>query len=530
MYITSRSAGHLVTLLFCWLPALVAQANERFDILEYRVEGNTVLPALAIEEAVYPHLGEKRVFNDVEAARSSLEKAYHEAGYLTVSVNVPEQRVMGGMVRLRVLEGQVERLRVVGSRYYSLGEIKAATPALAEESVPHFPDVQKQLAEANRSAERRIIPVLRPGRAPGKVEVELKVEDQHPLHGNIEINNKQSPDTSELRLEAGLHYDNLFQKQHSLNLNYILSPEQTDEVNVVTGFYTAPLARGRSLTAYAVHSESNVTSVSDTTVLGTGNVLGLRYTLPLPTRRASSGFFHSLTLGADFKDFSETRAPLGADQEVSPVTYLPLSAQYTLGQAGEDRTWFGNLNATFNLRGLLDEDLICPNYAAPVDQFTCRRAGARPDFFHLRGDLTYTRDWASWRGRLNLGFQVASQPLISNEQFLAGGNDTVRGYYEGEAAGDYGWRLGGEIRSPSLAQTSLGNLYGLGFVEGASLGLNDAPAGQTDSFRLASAGLGLRLEGGKGVRFGLDVAHALRAGPRTASGDDRAHVRLGYQF
>ncbi len=284
-------------------PARAAAADNRFDILEYRVEGNTVLAAQAIEEAVYPYLGPSLEYAQVEAARAALEKAYHDGGYLTVLVNVPEQRVSDGVVRLQVVEGQVERLRVSGSRYYSLGVIKSATPELAEGAVPYFPDVQKQLVEVNRSADRRVTPLLRPGRTPGKLEVDLKVDDALPLHGSIDLNNKQSPDTTELRLEAGLRYDNMFQALQSLGLNYVVSPQDTDEVNVISGFYAWPLSGGRSISLYAVRSESNVISGADSAVVGKGDVIGLRYALPLRSPSAGSGYFHSLALGADWKDF-----------------------------------------------------------------------------------------------------------------------------------------------------------------------------------------------------------------------------------
>ena len=46
--------------------------SSAFDILEYVIEGNTVLPVQDIERAVYPHLGEKKTIANVEAARESL--------------------------------------------------------------------------------------------------------------------------------------------------------------------------------------------------------------------------------------------------------------------------------------------------------------------------------------------------------------------------------------------------------------------------------------------------------------------------
>lgn len=75
--------------------------------------------------------------------------------------------------------------------------------------------MQDQLAQASRSPDRRVTPLLRPGSRPGTMEVEVAVEDELPLHGNIELNNRESPDTTPTRIEAGIRYTNLFQRQHS---------------------------------------------------------------------------------------------------------------------------------------------------------------------------------------------------------------------------------------------------------------------------------------------------------------------------
>ncbi|MBL8266016.1 MAG: hypothetical protein JNL55_06535, partial [Steroidobacter sp.] len=47
--------------------------QDTFNINEYRVLGNTVLPATEIETAVYPHLGDRKTIGDVEVVRQQLE-------------------------------------------------------------------------------------------------------------------------------------------------------------------------------------------------------------------------------------------------------------------------------------------------------------------------------------------------------------------------------------------------------------------------------------------------------------------------
>ena len=80
-------------------------------INEYRVDGARKLPQRAIEEAVYPFLGPGRTKEDVEQARAALEQAYHDRGFQTVAVQVPEQQVKRGIIHLQVVERMVGRLR-----------------------------------------------------------------------------------------------------------------------------------------------------------------------------------------------------------------------------------------------------------------------------------------------------------------------------------------------------------------------------------------------------------------------------------
>ena len=86
-----------------------------------------------------------------------------------------------------------------------------------------------------------------------------------------------------------------------------------------------------------------------------------------------------------------------------------------------------------------------------MDQFECRRAYARPGFSVIRGDLGYSKRLLGWEGLGQAWISSsARQALVSPEQILAGGMDSVRGYFEGEAAGDAGWRLRGEVKTPTL--------------------------------------------------------------------------------
>ena len=134
---------------------------QRFDIDDFAVQGADTLPQTEIEEAIYPFLGPNKSADDVEKARAALEKAYHDKGYQTVSVSVPQQNAQAKVITLKVTELKVGRLRVKNSRYFDLDKIKDRAASLKEGSVPNFGDVTKDIVALNQWPDRRVTPALR---------------------------------------------------------------------------------------------------------------------------------------------------------------------------------------------------------------------------------------------------------------------------------------------------------------------------------------------------------------------------------
>ena len=501
----------------------------QFDILEYQVEGSTVLSALEIERAVYPHLGYGKSMKDVEAARVSLERVFQESGYLTVSVDIPEQDVDKGIVRLRVNEGKVGRVRVTGSHYYELGKIKEKAADLKPGTVPYFPSVQKQLAGLNRTEDRRVTPALKPSRTPGKVDVELKVEDKVPFHAGIELNDRYGANTKRLRLSGFVKYENLFQRDQSISLNYQTAPEKPSQVEVFSGTYLIPIPKSDNMLAiYGVYSNTNVAAIGTTSVIGKGTIFGLRLIRPL---RGWQGFYHSLTLGLDYKRFDQTINLLGLPAVKQPISYVPFLVQYSATtQDSKGQTQYG-LSGNFAMRGILGNSEA---------EFRNRDASRNADanYFYLRGDISRLQNLPKgWSIFAKLDAQWTRNVLISNEQYSAGGAESVRGYLESESTGDNGMRVSLEGRTPFLGsflsdekKKIFDEFYGLAFLDYASLTVRDAAPDQRDKFELASTGLGVRVKAWKKLNLALDLAYPLKEGPNTKKGDVRTHFNLGYEY
>jgi hemolysin activation/secretion protein len=493
-----------------------AHGGRILDIFEFRVEGAEHLSAMEVEAAVNPFLGPGRPLEDVERARLALEKAYSDKGYQSVSVATPPQTVRDGVVVLRATEGKVGRLRVRGSHWFSLSEIKSEAPSMAEGTVPNFNDIVADIAVLNQLPDRRITPALRAGALPGTIDVDLNVVDRLPLHGSVELNNRSSADTTRQRLSASLHYDNLWQLGHSLHLSMQLAPRRLRDGKVFSGSYLArfPGTPWLSLTVNGIIQDSDINTLGGTAVLGRGRIFGGRATFTLP---GTASFFQTVTGGIDYKHFGKE---LPSDPFAAPIVYWPLSVQYGASLSGESSQTQLSGTLTLNLRGLGSHD----------DAFDARRFKATGSFAALRADLSHTQE-LPWGMQLfgRAQGQYTGDALIPSEQLTAGGAESVRGYLEAQAAGDFGGMVTAEARSPPLARFG-GNLRGLLFLDGARIAIHDHLPEQKRVFILWSAGAGARARLFDRFLASFDLGIPLRSEGTTQRFHPRGHFRIEGEF
>jgi hemolysin activation/secretion protein len=503
--------------------ATAIDPTPRFYIQEYRVEGGgQLLTRDETETAVYPYLGPYRSADDVEQARAALEAAYRAKGYQTVTVQIPAQHARSGIITLNVVKGEIGRLNVLGSRYFSIDQIKREAPSLQEGASPNFTQVTHDLVVLNQLSDRRVTPTLRAGEIPGTVDVDLNVKDTPPLHGSLEINNRYSANTTPLRINGSVSYANLWQLEHSIGFSFQIAPENPHEVKVFSGYYLAriPDVDWLSLILQGTDQDSNVNTLGGIGVAGKGLVFGGRAVISLPQM---TSYYHSLSLGLDYKHFNQNTYIAG-EMSSTPVVYIPLSAAYS-------GTWIGkgyetDLNGSFNL--------AMRELGSGQQEFERNRHGADGSYIYFRGDLSHTRDLpGGFQLFVKAQGQAADKPLVNSEQFSGGGQGTVRGYTESEDLGDNGLFGSAELRTPSLGEVlgkSVDDWRFYLFGEGGFLTINDALPEQAEQYQLASVGMGTRFKFQDHYNGSLDVGLPLDNGPDTNAYEPQLTFRVWAEF
>lgn len=205
---------------------------------------------------------------------------------------------------------------------------------------------------------------------------------------------------------------------------------------------------------------------------------------------------------------------------------------------GDDRFRSGSIEFTL-LRDRLDNPIV-PRDGTRVrltGEHAAELLGSESSFQRYEFNVSIHRDLENgWflHGRLHhgvvfsLGNPDSSVPF--NKRFFPGGENSIRGYGEGEASfrGSDGTFIGSStitVLSAELERQLFGDLLGVVFFDGLLQGKteNDYPGDTT----LGSVGLGLRLNSPVGpVR--LEYGHNLN--PRLGDPDGAFHFSLGFPF
>ncbi len=240
-------------------PVTLTKTNAAtLNVRGYIVEGNTVLRPEQFS-MLTNYTGTNVTFPRLREGLGELQLLYRDLGFATIGVTLPRQKPTNGVIHVKVVEGKLNQITVTGNHYYSSNNVRRALPSLTTNILLNTKWFQPELDQANASSDRQIYPVLSPGPDPGTTDLTLKIKDRLPLHAHFEVNDKSTPGTPLLRIDAAIQYNNLWQLNHQIGLEYNFSPfsMKSDSyapnifdqpmVSSYSGFYRIPLGFAQGL-------------------------------------------------------------------------------------------------------------------------------------------------------------------------------------------------------------------------------------------------------------------------------------------
>lgn len=513
-----------VALAHAQQPAPQADSGPTFEIKRYELSGNTLLSTERIQAIIAPYTGPQRTLADVQRAQAAVEEAYRSLGYGSVQVSLPEQNVTSGVIQFRVLQPKVGKVVIADNKNFNTANVRASLPTIQEGQVPNSRDIARNLQITGEHPIKKTTVLLRSSTNPEVVDVNIKVDDDRPWRVVATLDNTGNSDTGYLRSGIGFQHTNLFNRDHTVSMQYITSPTSPSRVNIFGLGYHAPLySMNSSIDLFAGHSNVNSGVVQGLfNVAGSGTIFGAKWNYYLPK---FGSIDQKLSLGIDYRAFKNEVTVAGVGL-VPDITIRPVSLGYNGIYRDSSSELNFNLNVSANIPG--------GNDGGSFD-FARSRANATENYVIYRAGLAYQTGFAQdWQARVAMTGQYTRDALVSGEQFGLGGPDNLRGFLVREVNNDRGIASQFELYTPELA-SKIGLPGGfrmrvVGFYDYGQVWRNRALPGEVTSRTASDVGLGLRLNYGKNMSLRLDVANILKGTGTRQSGENRISAGMALVF
>jgi hemolysin activation/secretion protein len=457
---------------------------ERFE-----VEGSTVFSPKQLAEVLKPFTNRRLTFAELIQARSLITQLYIDHGYTTSGALIPPQSLTGGVVKIQVVEGELENINVTGLSRLNSNYVRSRIAVATKKpvNVPRLLDALRVLQLdpliKNLSAE------LSAGSGPGLNILDLQVKEADTFNAQITLDNGRSPSVGTFRRRAQITQANLLGLGDGLTVGYT----NTDGSNGLDVSYTLPVnARNGTLNLAYGTTSSNVIEApfNKLDIISDSRYYELTFRQPViqtPSQEFAVGIAGSRRESET--SLLDTPYPLsqGADDQgrtrISAVRFFQEWTKRSSRQVIAARSQFTFGIDAFN--ATINQNAPDSNFFSWRGQGQWVRLLAPDTLFLVRGDV-----------------QLADRALVPTEQFGLGGLGSVRGYRQDSLLTDNGALLTAELRLPILKKSQT-LLQVVPFVD-VGTAWNSRARDTPETNTLAAVGLGLQFSQGSSFTARLD--------------------------
>jgi hemolysin activation/secretion protein len=495
--------------------------NTKFQVDRIEVVGSTVFKAEDFAAITSPFVGKELTFTELLQVKDAITKLYNDKGYTTTGALIPPQTSEAGVIKIQVVEGSLQEIKIVGNRRLSSKYIRdrillgAGKPLNVPRLLSKLQLLRLDPRIQNLSAE------LQTGARPGTNLLQIDVEEADTFKLTATLDNGRSPSVGSFRRGIDLQEANLLGLGDTLSVGYT----NTDGSNTINANYTLPVNAGNGAVSFGFSQGwNNVIEKPFNTldIQSNSRSYELGYRQPLVQKPTQE-----FAVGVSFSR-QESQTELGIDN----IGGFPLSP----GADANGKTNISALRFSQDYTQRSNQQVFAARsqFSVGVDWFGANVNDNAPDsrFFSWRGQAQWVRQLKPDTLFLLRGdLQAAADSLVPLEQFGLGGQLSVRGYRQDALLTDNGLLLSAEFRLPILRAPKMGGVLQLIPFIDIGKGWNNNGENPSPSM-LAGTGLGLLWKQGDNFSARLDWGIPLKPieGERRSLQENGLYFSLNYSL
>lgn len=450
------------------------------------VEGSTVYDSDRLQDAIRSFEGRELTLEELQAAADAITQIYLNDGYITTRALLVDQEIVDGVVQIQIIEGILADIQIEGTerlrpKYISSRiRLGAKTPFRVSEL-----EDQLRLLRVDPLIES-LEASLRASDKVGQSILLVRVTEAPNWGGSLGIDNSTPESVGGQRSRAEMYYRNLAGNGETLTGSWDRSFVGGSDVFRIT--YRQPVnARNGTVQLQTTIDRNEITlpPFDALDIAGETESYEISFRQPVirtPRRELGLSIAYRYQNGQTFVGNVGTQLGTGTGAEPNGTTRVGV-VKFGQDFVRRDSQGAWALQSQFSF-----------GTDFPFDGTT--NPGDIPDthFFSWLGQAQRVQ-------RLNdrnllivqADLQLATAPLLSSQQFVLGGGQSVRGYSQNLRSGDNGFRFSAENRFTVGRNTTGRNVLQLApfFDAGVVWHNENNPNTLPDGTFLAGAGMGI---------------------------------------
>ena len=489
-------------------PVLQPAPDIRFPLKEFRIAGATVFRDAELQSLLQDLLGREVGIAELGEAVGRITRFYSERGYPLATAYLPAQDITNGSVEILILEGRIGDINLLNRTRVRDGVIASYLAPLTGRVVEDAALERQLLLVYDLPG---VVPdkaALAPGQVVGETDMRLELNPGRTVAASVSVDNYGNFYSGANEISGQLALAN------PARLGDVLSVEVTKgDPGLEYGHlnYQLPVG-GHGLRVATQYSRVRYELGDKFAALGASG----------EASSATASMQHALLRSRQssiYVGLSYERRVLQDRIDVTDTTSDRTARLLQLTLSGDSfDSWGGDGRNAFSLRyGDGNLDIESPAVEA-IDAATARTEGT-----YRKLSLSFVR-LQSLTGRVSayISFygQKAANNLDSSEKIILGGINGVRAYPQGEAAGDSGYLLNGELRYTFSLQRPPGSLQAAVFLDTGKVTLVEEPfSALPNDRRLSGGGLSVGWTTVNNFTLRAVVAHRIGDARATAGTD-----------
>ncbi len=497
-------------------PCPFTESELKVTVREVRFAGLTGVPAEALRPAYAEFVGKPAGLAALCTIRDRASALLFRNGLLA-RIEIPEQKIEGGVITFEVIEANVAGVRVTGDAGPAARRVESYAEKLRGMKPFDLDKAQRYLLLASDTPGIRLRTLVRPdpSGARGAIDIEIRIE-RDAVSAVFNGHNLQSTAAGRFGAQARVDINSLTELGERTTLVYYhtLPDEEQFVVQAIEEVRiggSGLLARG-SL-AYGETRPGGAAAAIGLRSISTVANVELAYPLVKLRRRA-------LTVGGGFELASQSTklGRVGGDLLDDNLRVLYVRA------AGEARPWFGARQGAVGGEIVLRKGLSALG-ASDRGGVLASRIEGKPNAFVVRGSASLLVPLSNYLAFSARGMaQVSGSALLSYEEMSLGNFSIGRGYDPASATGDSGIAGAFEARFGPFSLPASLVVAPYAFADMGRVTNHDTL--QADR-SLKSAGAGAQVRIGPRLIADVAYAHAFDAPqPGASRPSDRVLVNL----